>query len=137
MPAPLAALGGIFGKGALVGGRAALAGAGRQAAMGAARQTITGGIKEGVRNKIRSGITGGKKKGRIKKPNLSRGIVKQETSDANTSPGGAIVPYGMGRGGALTTTPKSETSIVKPAKTSSFVEVLSQIQSVLDEILQL
>jgi len=138
MPAPLAALGGIFGKGALVGGRAAT--------MGAARQTITGGIREGVRGAARGAVkrTLGGTKGKMKSP-LREG--ESGTVKGVGGGGGAIVP----RGGALVTAintsalvpaPKSETVVAKKSSSgddgdATIISSLDNIKSLLEQIISI
>lgn len=146
MPAPLAALGGIFGKGALMGGRAALAGAGRQAAMGAARQTITGGIKEGVRGAARGAVkrTLGGRKGKMKSP-LREG--ESGTVKGVGGGGGAIVPRGGALVPAINTSaivpaPKSETVVAKKSSSgdegdAAIISSLDNIKSLLEQIVSI
>ena len=146
MPAPLAALGGIFGKGALMGGRAALAGAGRQAAMGAARQTITGGIREGVRGAARGAVkrTLGGRKGKMKSP-LREG--ESGTVKGGGGGGGAIVPRGGALVPAINTSaivpaPKSETVVAKKSSSgdegdAAIISSLDNIKSLLEQIVSI
>ena len=118
MPAPLAALGGIIGRGALAGGRGLARGAMRGAA-------ATGRV---IRNRSMRGRSPIKTGTEI----LKRG---------GGSGGGAIVPFTGGiskiSSSSIVPSPRSETSITPVSgKSKSILDVLQQIKSTLSQILE-